>query len=415
MKPWLRWLLLALAVAAMGAVGARWLKGRPSASAPAKAASAAAAEQTIEVAPRDLLRASRGVLERGIEVSGTVKAVNTAIVKAKVAAELKSLSVREGDAVRSGQVLGQLDTAEFDLRLRQAEQQADAARAQLEIAERQLTNNKALVAQGFISATALETSASNQASARANLLAAQAAADLARKSRSDATVRAPIDGLVSQRLAQPGERVALDGRLLEIVDLSRLELEAAVSPEDLATLRVGQSASLYLDGSDAAISARVARINPSAQAGSRTVSAYLALQPHPMLRQGLFARGRVEVERRSALQIPRSAVRTDQALPYAIRVAGGRTERAPLTLGQSGQAQGVEMVEINTGLSEGDSVLAASAGMVPGGVLVKVSTAGNAAPAGAAPAKAGPAQGATASAPAAAVPADMPAAASAAR
>jgi RND family efflux transporter MFP subunit len=289
-----------------------------------------------------------------------------------VAAEVRSISVREGDTVRAGQVLAQLDTTEFDWRLRQAEKQAAAARAQLEIAERQLANNKALVAQGFISPTALESSVSSAAGAQATLDAAQAAVELARKARADATLTAPIGGQVAQRLAQPGERVAVDTRLLEIVDLSRLEVEAAIAPQDVALLQLGAKASLRIDGVVAPVAARVARINPAAQAGSRTVPAYLVVDGHPSLRQGLFARGAIELERRDALVVPASALRHDQARAYLVRVDGNRAQRVQPDLGGRGEAAGREVVEVRAGLVEGDRVLAGSVGLVREGAPLRL-------------------------------------------
>jgi membrane fusion protein (multidrug efflux system) len=384
-KPWLRWMIVLLVLAALVLVGRQWLARRTATQAATAATAASAPQPQLELAPQDLLTVERTTLSRRLDVSGSLKAVNTAFVKAKVAAELKTLTVREGDAVKTGQVIGQLDATEFDWRLRQAEQQAAAARAQLDIAQRQLTNNKALVAQGFISPTALDTSSSNEAAAQANLQAALAAMELARKSRGDATLVAPISGLVAQRLAQPGERVPLDGRIVEIVDLSRIELEAAIAPQDLPALQLGAQASLLLDGGGAEVAATVVRINPSATAGARTVAAYLAVAPHPGLRHGLFARGSIELGQTTALAIPLSAVRNDQAQPYAIRLRDGRAERRVLTLGATGRpAHGVpgggDWVEVRSGLDAGDRVLAASAGLVADGVRLKPPAAAPAAP-----------------------------------
>ena len=375
-RRWQRWLVALLVVAAVVLLAQRLLAKRSAVAAEAANAAASAPTPQLELAALDLLPVQRSTLSRRLEVSGSLKAVNTAFVKARVAAELKTLTVREGNAVRAGQVIGQFDTTEFDWRLRQAEQQAAAARAQADIAQRTLANSKALVAQGFISPTALELAISSEAGAQATLQAALAAVQLARKSRADATLTAPISGLVAQRLAQPGERVALDARIVEIVDLSRLELEAAIAPQDLALLRVGAAASLQPDGSTDAVPARVVRINPSASAGARTVAAYLAVAPHPALRHGMFARGTVELGQAAALAIPLSAVRLDQAQPYAIRLHDGRAQRRVLTLGQRGRpTQGPDSgdwVEVLSGLAPGDQVLAASAGLVADGVRLKL-------------------------------------------
>lgn len=388
MKSWLRWTAAIAAIAVVAVIVGRRMPAH--APAAATAPTAVSTPRSIELTAQDVVVARRQPLAHMLEVSGTLKAVNIAVVKAKVAAELVSVAVREGDTVRAGQAVARLDPTEYDWRLKQAEQQAAAAKAQLEIAQRQSANNKALVAQGFISPTALETSLSSEAAAQATLQAAMAAVELARKSLADTRIVAPINGQVSQRLAQAGERVAVDGRIVEIVDLGSLELEAAVPPEELPALKIGAEARLAVDGAAGEASARVVRINPSAQSGSRSVLAYLAVASQPSLRNGLFARGWIELDRRPALAIALTAVRSDGARPYAIRIgADGRSEQVPLTLGLRGRADaaqgGAEMVEVSAGLAEGDRVLAASAGQVGPGVLLRLAAPRPAASAAAPP------------------------------
>jgi RND family efflux transporter MFP subunit len=369
MKRALTWLIPLLVLLLLGGVVWRTLQARKAEQA---ALAQPAAPMALDLAPSDVLVARQVELSRLLEVSGGLKAVSSAVVKAKVSAEVKSLSVREGDSVKRGQVLGQLDTAELDLRLRQAEQTASSASAQRDIARRALENNRALVAQGFISATGLETAISNEAAAQANYLAAQAATGLARKARSDAVLTAPISGLVSQRLVQPGEKVSMDTRLLEIVDLSRIELEAAIAPEDIAALGIGRPATLRIDGLAEPVTARVARINPSAQTGSRSVMAYLAVDAHPALRQGLFAKGSIETTRKQVLGVPLAAVRTDQALPYVMQVLADKAVQKPVQLGLRGEVAGQAWVEVVSGLSEGAQVLGGSVGSVRDGTAVRV-------------------------------------------
>ncbi len=371
MKRWLKWALPVVAVAIVGAFAARTIVARKAEQA-AGSARAAAAPARLELAAGDVVVARAIDLPRTLEVSGTIKAVRSAVVRARIAAEIKSLTVREGDRVRAGQVVGQLDTTEFDLKLRQAEQTASSTKAQLDIADRALENSRALVAQGFISATGLETSVSNAAGAQATFQAAQTAVALARKSKTDATLVAPIAGLVAQRMAQPGERVAIDAKLLEIVDLSDVEVEAALTPEDVAGLEIGRRATLQVDGIAAPVNARVARINPSAQAGTRAVMAYLTVEPQPALRQGLFVRGTIELDRSHVLALPLSAVRTDQAEPYVLLVKNGRAARTPVGLGARGLVGGEAWVAIVSGLDEGAQVLAATAGLVRDGTPLRV-------------------------------------------
>lgn len=388
MKRWLKWVIALIVVLALMLVGGRALKARKEASAAAAAAmSAASAPLALELGSADVLVARTQPLTRTLTISGGLKAVTSAVVKAKVASELKSLTVREGDPVRAGQVVGQLDTTEFEWRLKQAEQTAVSARTQLDIAKRALDNNRALVAQGFISPTALDTAISTEAGAAASYQAAVAATEIARKSRADAVLIAPISGIVSQRVAQPGERVAIDAKVIEVVDLSRIELEAAVAPEDVGGVQVGQLARLNIDGLSEPATAKVVRINPSTQAGTRAVMVYLALQPQLGLRQGLFARGTIELQRKSAVAVPVSAVHVDQARPYVLALDGGKVVQRPVELGVRGEAlfdgRVEAAVEIVSGAADGATLLRGTAGAVRDGTPVKLAGAAAAAPASA--------------------------------
>lgn len=372
MKRWIRWTAAVVVVLLLALATARAVKNRRLQATPAPAS----APLALELGAADVTSVQLRPLTRTLAISGGLKAVTSAVVKAKIASEIKSLTVREGDAVKAGQVIGRLDTTEFDWRLQQAEQTALAARTQLDIAKRTLANNRALVEQGFISATGLQTSVSTEAGAQASYRAAVAATELARKARADSILIAPISGIVSQRLAQPGERVGVDAKVVEIVDLSQIELEAAVAPEDVGAVKVGQTARLEVDGLDAPAIATVARINPSTQAGTRAVMVYLALQPQPGLRQGLFARGGIELQRKEALVAPLSAVRVDQARPYVLAIEGGQARQRTVELGARGESQidgrTQTAVELTSGAAAGDTLLRSSAGALRDGTPVKL-------------------------------------------
>ena len=340
MKSWLRWLIVALILAAVAGAVLRAVKARKTQQEAVAAAAASRAPLAVELAATERITVAERELSQGIAISGTVRAVRSAVVKARVAGELQGLVVREGDTVRAGQELARIDPAEARSRVQQAQQQAEAARAQIEIAQRQFDNNRALVDQGFISRTALDLSQSSLAAARATHQAAQAAVELAGKSLADTVLVAPIAGQVSQRLAQPGERVGVDARIVEIVDLTQMELEVTVPAEEAAAVRVGQTATVAVEGAPAPQTARVARINPSVQAGSRQVLVYLALAPSPTLRQGLFARGTLATGTVRALAVPVTALRTDKPAPYVQVVENGQVTHRTVATGARGDAEG---------------------------------------------------------------------------
>lgn len=114
----------------------------------------------------------------------------------------------------------------------------------------------------------------------------------------------------------------MDTRIVEVVDLSKLELEALLNPADSLAVRVGQKARLQIEGVAAPIEATVARINPSAQAASRTVPVYLVIEQGAaasVLRQGRFVQGTLDTGHADVLALPLDAVRTDRPAPMCRR------------------------------------------------------------------------------------------------
>jgi len=333
--------------------------------------SAQKADAVIELGPTDVVLAQTVALSQGLPLSGPLKAVNSAFIKARVAGELQELAVREGDFVKAGQIIARVDATEPQARVRQAQQQAESAKAQVDIAQRSFDNNRSLVEQGFISKTALESSIATLSSAQANYRSAQAGAEVAVKALDDTVLRAPISGQIAQRSVQLGERVAVDARIVEIVDLSRLELEASLSAADSLSVKVGQTALLSVEGATAPLRATVVRVNPSASATSRAVLVYLAVESAGGLRQGLFAQGTLATASNRRLAVPLGTVHTDKPQPYVQLVQGTQVVHQTVVLGERGEVSGVPMVAITSGLSENAQVLSASVGSLRAGTAVK--------------------------------------------
>jgi RND family efflux transporter MFP subunit len=378
-----RWIVIGVIVLALVAGVIRAMSNKRAQQAAASAPASAVTQ--VELTNTDVLKAELRDITQGLAVSGTVKAVNYAVIKARVAGELKEVLAREGDAVKAGDVLARIDPTEYQRRWQQATETASAAKSQMEIAQRQWDINKSLVDRGFISKIAMDNSDASYQGAVASHKAAIAGADVARKALDDATLRAPFAGIVSGRAAQVGERVAIDAKIMELVDLNQLEVEVPLSPSESMDVRVGQVAALQVEDRKDTIGAKVKRISPSAQTGSRSVLIYLALDKAEGLRHGLFAKGILGMGKSQVMAVPLSAVRTDRAQPYVqvVEQVGGQLQvmHKTVTLGVRGmdlaQPESETMVGV-TGLAEGSTVLKSHVGALREGMAVKYTAAASA-------------------------------------
>lgn len=334
---------------------------------------AAAAPAELEFLPTDVTEVKPRDLRQILRLSGSLRAVNQAAVKARVAGEVREVLVREGETVKAGQVLVKMDTSEYRARMEQARGALLAARGQLEIAAKTRDNNKALLAKGFISKTAFDNAESQFDIAQANVESAKGALDVAQKSLNDTVIRAPISGLVSSRSVQPGEKVSADNRLLDVVDLQKMEMEAAVPTSDIMTIAPGQEVLVKVEGLTEPLSGKVVRINPSIQAGSRSVPVYIQVDnPQGRLRAGMFGEAQLTLAKKAGvLTLPQSAVQGEVNSPYVYAIENGRLARKPVTLGIKGNDGEGDAVEVVKGLETGAQIVNGNLGRLEPGTAVR--------------------------------------------
>lgn len=349
-----RWLVSTLALVAVATATFAAVKGlRP----PAKKENAPV---TLEFVSTDLTQAENRSIAQRLPLSGTLQPRDQAVVKARIGGDVKHALVREGEAVRAGQLLAQLDSP--DLRARLAEKQAnlDAGRAQLAIAEKNRATNQALLKQGFISQNAYDNVESTMNIQRETVKSWEAQVTMARNALADAQAVAPIAGIVARQHARTGEKVAVDAPLYTLVNLRQMELQAMVPGADIGAVQLGATVRFTVDGFEGkSFTGRVERINPTAEPGSRTVTVYIAVpNPDLLLRGGSFASGALDlVASAPRPTLPLSAIRSENGQNFVWLILDGKLARRAVVLGRRDEAAG--LVQLAEALPAAAPVVAA--------------------------------------------------------
>jgi membrane fusion protein, multidrug efflux system len=351
----------------------------------------------IEIAVSDLGAAETREVRRELPLTGQMRPVHSAFVRAKVAGEVLELRAREGETVKAGQVLARIDPAEYQARLDERVAALAASRATWENNERTRKNNEELLRKNFISQQAYDNTLANSTVALAQVKAAEANVALAQKSLDDAVVRAPWTGLVAERSAQVGDKASVDMKLVTLVDLSRMEIEAGVPAGDIPSVSVGQEVAFRVEGfADRAFNGRIARIAPQAAAGSRSIMVYIDLpNSDGALKGGMFAKGLLTLSRsESVLAVPVTALREERGETVVYAVVDGKLERVAVKVGARNEGQA--WAEVAGALKAGTQVIRTNLGALVPGVKVRMGGGATTATAAASPPTAAPPAAATA-------------------
>lgn len=317
------------------------------------------AKPALEFVASEVVKPVLTAMPGQIEFSGPLVAPGTVVVRAKSNGTLLNLAVGEGSRVKAGQVLGQVDLEELRYRIAERGASVEAMRAQMDQAGRTYKTNEDLAAKNFIAQTALDNSRAAYESARANWHAAKAQLDTSQVTMRQAALVAPINGVVAKRHALPGEKLASEQQILSIVDLAKLELAGLVGTHEVSRLQPGMAVQVKVEGVDEPVEAKIARIAPSAEPGTRSIGVTLVLDnPKELYRAGQYAVAKVVLQDDTQrLTVPIAAISRNAGQEQVWMIEKGALVRRIVTTGRSDAREG--RVEVLNGLKPEAQVLAA--------------------------------------------------------
>lgn len=368
-------MVIALILAACGA--------KPEAQ---KSKASQTSNKPLLITQEDLLSVQNAELASGPVITGSIQPERKADLRSEIATTILQVLKENGESVKKGELLVRLDDTTLRDNLQSAEEAARASSQTLEQAERQLQRLKTLRASGMTSMQQLEDAEVRRNNAQSDLVAAKARAVSARQQLQRTEVRAPFDGVVSERKVSPGDTALVGKELVKVIDPASMRFEGLVVADKATGVKVGQKVSFRVNGyADQLFSGSVKRVDVAANATTRQVEVLVALDQAQQPRMsGLYAEGRIEVATSSTLMLTGSAIVKEGDSSFVWRVKDGVVNKVAIKLGERDARRGDFVVL--AGLSVGDKVIRNPLSSLKEGQQAQMVASAGAANASAAPA-----------------------------
>lgn len=335
---------------------------------------------TLELAPSDIVSVVETSMIQPLALAGTLTPVRQTAINAEVEGVLADVMVRTGQPVKAGETLARFEKSDLANQFAARQANLERSRAEMQLAEKNRERSANLLKQGFISPNSFDATENSLAAATAQFKADEAQASVARKALGDSTVRAPFSGILSERKVEPGTRVGINQRLFSVVDLSEMELEAAVPVSSLAAVKTGQEVTLTAEGFGGhPMKGHVERIAPTADSASRMVSVYVRIKnPDGLLKGGMFGQGQLALAKVDhAPVLPFGAIRgMTTPEPFVLTVENGKAVKHAVKLGILNELAKQAVVE--RGVPAGATVVIAKIENIKPGQAIKLPASTNA-------------------------------------
>ncbi len=323
-----------------------------------KVAAAKPPAPVLLLSAEDLRSIEAGSVSAGPVISGALQPEQRADLRAEIAAVVLQVYKDNGEAVQRGDLLARLDDTAIRDALASAEEAMRAAQQAFDQSERQVQRLKTLQGQGMMSMQALEDAEVRRNNAQSDLVAARARSVTAQQQLRRTEVRAPFEGVVSERRVSVGDTVQVGRELMKVWDPRSMRFEGLVSADRLHELRIGQGVAFHVNGyPNTEFAGRIQRIDGAANAATRQVEVLVGFSERAAAPRtaGLFAEGRVQVAVSSAPMLPEASLvrQGDNALVW--RIQGAVLNKVAVQVGERDARRGE--YPVRAGLAVGDRVL----------------------------------------------------------
>jgi RND family efflux transporter MFP subunit len=317
----------------------------------------ATAPPKLVIAPEDIFTLQTSALSSGPVVTGSIQPERKADLRAEVSAVVLQVLKENGDVVRRGDVLVRMDQTAIRDNLNSAQDNTRNATQSLDQAERNLQRLKTLRASGMTSLQALDDAEVRRNGATSELSASNSRAVMARQQLERTVVRAPFDGVVSERKVSAGDTASIGKELLKVIDPTSMRFAGRVSADKVSMVSIGQAVSFRINGyAGQEFRGKVTRVDPSANDVTRQVEVLVSFSDAKQPRvSGLYAEGAIEATTVKALTLPESMLVRAGDKASVWRVNGTSLNQVELALGARDPRTG--NFEIRKGLTEGDTIL----------------------------------------------------------
>ena len=311
----------------------------------------------LVIAPEDVMTVQSNALASGPVVTGSIQPERKADLRAEVSAVVLQVLKENGDVVKHGDILVKLDETSIRDNLASAEDNARNAASALDQADRALQRLKTLRASGMTSMQAMDDAEVRRNSAQSELSASKARAVVARQQLQRTVVRAPFDGVVSERKVSAGDTASIGKELVKVIDPTSMRFAGRVSADKIAMVKTGQAVSFRINGyGGQEFRGKVSRVDPAANDVTRQVEVLVTFADANQPRvSGLYAEGNIEAATVSALMLPEAAVVKSGDKSYAWKIAGKTLSKVDLQIGKRDQRTG--NYEVRSGLNAGDIIM----------------------------------------------------------